>query len=76
MTDFEWGRISTKIYLKNKTKPNVSLYGFMNLKLKTSSQLATKVTSFEIKKDNIRVFISQISTQVNILFTLQTYIPK
>lgn len=73
MIDFEWGRISTKIYLKKKQKTNVSLYGFVNLKLKTSSQLATKVTSFEIKKkkkDNIRVFISQISTQVSILFTL------
>lgn len=50
MIDFEWGRISTKIYLKKKQKNNVSLYGFVNLKLKTSSQLATKVTSFEIKK--------------------------
>lgn len=50
MIDFEWGRISTKIYLKKKQKTNVSLYGFVNLKLKTSSQLATKVTSFEIKK--------------------------
>lgn len=62
--------LNKNIFKKKNQKPIVSLYGFVNLKLKTSSQLATKVTSFEIKKDNIRVFISQISTQVSILFTL------